>query len=234
MKLKIGALLLTAVAVTVGCGGGGGGGGGNTGIPAGTTFATLSPVKFYTYDLTGNATVGGTAKTLLAGQRVLTVQTTNQAGASVLLSTDDSLDFTDSTSTGFTLRDYVTQGGDASVVLHGVDFGTGIQAITTPDTLIPGTFGVGGNVTKTFTYGGGSVTYSFTIGQLETVNVPDGIYQAYRVTSSTNYGSGYSRSGTYWYSPSLGAYVKAQETVVRPDRTESVTAVLEAVSTPGG
>lgn len=238
MKLIYGTLCAVALSVVVGCGGGGGGSssgnGGGSGTPAGTVFKTLTPVTIYNYGITGTATIASVPKTIATGQRVMEVDATSTAGASVLISSTDSLSFTSSDTAGFFVRDYVTQNTTSKdISLAAVDFGTGIKPLTVPGKIIAGTFNTSVLTSGPFTYsGGGSIAYSLSVGTLETVTVTAGTYQAYRCTCTVDYGSGYSRTGTYWYSPSVGSYVKATESVTEPGKTEDITLSLESIATP--
>jgi len=238
MKLIHGTLGAVVLGVIIGCGGGGGSNGssdgGSTGTtPAGTVFKTLTPVIIYTYGLSGTATVASVPKTIATGQRVLEVDTSTQSGATVLLSATDSISLTDTTTSGFFLRNYVSQdAGSHDISLNALDFGTGIKPLSLAQVLLPGTFTGTTSVSKSYTYTGGPGVYSLTPEATENVTVPAGTYQTYRMHGSFDFGSGYTRVGTYWYSPSVGTYVKATEVVTEPGKTETITAVLESISTP--
>lgn len=219
-----------------GCGGGGGsdhssGGGTTTGVPVQSTTRTLVDGLAFNYKVTGTITQGGATKDIRLGTRQVTYATDSTNGATFSQSTVEGL-FTDTD--GFSLSRAqtidVNQVAARDFVLTGV---SGTATTTTP-TIVPGIWSVGRTLNVTAAIqNGGRFTQTFEIQGLDTpTGVPLGNYQAYKVRATYDDGSGDTVSGTYWYVPQLGGYVRSEETITTPTASAQVVAVATSVDAP--
>jgi hypothetical protein len=226
---------LVASILLTGCGGGGGGshGGGGT-TPVSTQIRALAPNTF-AYNLSGTLTTpaNGTQTLTASSQRSIVVTSEATSGQFKLDGTDAVVVNEGSPSTALNFDVEVSQQPNRAVLARSVDLGDGIKNLNSPTLVfLPGTFTT--NTTsapQTFSFTDGTTaTYTFQVGGIESVQVPFGTFDAYVVTSSITLAPDNKRTGTYYYVPTLGTYVKAVETITRPDGVASVTAELRAVS----
>lgn len=222
--------ILAVSLVAVGCGGGGGGGNSGGGTPppvVGTQLKTLTPV-FFRYDQSGTltTTAGGTQPLTATSRRTVDVRAEATAGQFVYDSTDALIVDENQPSTALNFDVQVTQQPDHSLVIRSVDLGDGIRQVTSANRIfLPATFRE--NTTSTpqsLTLSDGTTaTYTFNIAGRESVVVPTlGTFNTYVVNSSITLANNNKRVGTYNYAPELGIYVKATETVTRPNGTVAV------------
>ncbi len=215
MKLLSKGILFVVALGLVGCGGGSGGGGGSTAVPAGTEFLSFANTTFL-YDLTGTQTTDADGtRTVSNGTRRIFLESTTTAGVD-RLETVDAFDLPGGDTGAFDLRLFVTQAGNHDVSIQTISHGSDSLLTSSSNLFIPGIFAEGLTVNRTYTYFGGSAAFSFSVGALTEVSVPyypSGKAQAYPVTVSLHFSNGYKRDGVYYYSPTLGTYLSADETI---------------------
>lgn len=234
MKLLSKGILFVVALGLAGCGGGGGGGG-STAIPTGAQYLSFANTVFL-YDLTGTqtTTADGT-RTVSNGTRRIFLASTTTPGTD-RLETIDAFDLPGGATGAFDLRLFVTQAGNQDVSIQTLSHGSDSTLTSSSNLFLPGLFGEGLSFNRTYTYTGGSAAYSFAVGPLTTVEVPyypTGKAQAYRVTASLHFSNGYKRDGVYYYSPTLGTYLSADETITEVDGQVGTFNVKLRSITPG-
>jgi hypothetical protein len=234
MKLLSKGILFAVALGLVGCGGGSGGGG-STAVPTGTQFLTFADATFL-YDLTGTQTTDADGtRNVSNGTRRVYVASTSTDGLK-RLETVDAFDLPGGDTGAFDLRVFVTQAGNHDVSVQTLSHGADSLLTSSSNLFIPGIFAEGLSFSRTYTYFGGSATYSFTVGELTEVSVPyypSGKAQVYPVTASLHFSNGYKREGTYYYSPTLGTYLSADETITETSGQIGTFSVKLRSITPG-
>ena len=226
---------LIASILLAGCGGGGGGSNNGGGTPPVSTQIRVLAPNTFAYNLSGTLTTpgNGTQTLTASSQRSIVVTSEATAGQFKLDGTDAVVVNEGSPSTAFNFDVEVTQQNDRSVLARSFDLGDGIKTLNTPTLVfLPGTFTTDTSAqTRTVSLSDGSTaTYSFQVGGIQSVQVPFGTFDAYVVTSSITLAPDNKRTGTYYYVPALGTYVKSVETITRPDGVASITSELRSVS----
>lgn len=224
-------LALSALLVLAGCGGSDSDS--DSGSSSSTTLRALG-TRSYVYSLQGSLTTTADGQQALtaSSQRVLRI-TQGTATGQFDVNTQDSL-VVDQTNAGTALNllTTVTQGGDRNVSLNVINqTGGGVtpgpnRGLTNSVLFIPGTFTANAAPrTETLQFTDGSATYTFNIGGRERITVSGGdyagTYNTYVVTSSITFGTNDSRSGTFYYAPEIGTYVRSVETITRPNGTST-------------
>jgi hypothetical protein len=228
-KILSASLALSALLVLAGCGGGSDSGSGTSSSTALRAYG----VRNYVYSLQGSLTTTADGQQALtaSSQRVLRI-TLGSATGQFNVNAQDSL-VVDQTNAGtaFNLLTTVTQGGDRNVSLNVINqTGGGVtpgpdKGLTNSVLFLPGTFTANAAPrTETLQFADGtSATYTFNIGGRERITVAGGdyagSYNTYVVTSSITFGTNDSRTGTFYYAPEIGTYVRSTETITRPNGT---------------
>lgn len=205
--LKVFIWLLTVVSLQgglLGCGSSSG-----TVAPAASKMRTLQAGDSWTYDVSGQTQSGSYSGTTLSS-----ITQDTLIGVPVLAGTSTvnavwNGSNTSSTSVSYMLQDAIT--GD--VHPYGIkNSNTNNQVVTVTDQPLPivwpGIWEAGKTISATMHYSNStSETVSYTINGQESVTTPAGVITAWKLTLSNSSNAGTS-TGTFWFSPELGNYVK--------------------------
>lgn len=185
-----------------GCGGGGGSSSSTSGSDSGATeistrLRTIQPGDAWIYNVIVSGDYSGVAENTtvasnatIAGRECLSLVTTTavQGGQN-----------------STTSRYYIQSPSTADLLL----LDESEPANNEPVLTVPGTWALGISFDKTIPNNNGGNHVSFVITDQEQVSVPAGRFQAWKtvMTQSTSF---YNTSGTYWYAPEVGQFVKAE------------------------
>jgi hypothetical protein len=228
-KIPSASLALSALLVVAGCGGGSDS---DSGTPSSTTLRAYG-VRNYSYRLAGTLTTtsGGSQPLTVDSERRLRVTAGTATGQFNVNAQDRLLVADVNGGAAFNLLTTVTQGGDRNVFLNVINqTGGGVtpgadKGLTNSVLFIPGTFTANtAPRTEILQFADGTnATYTFNIGGRERITVSGGdyagSYNTYVVSSSITFGTNDSRTGTFYYAPEIGTYVRSTETITRPNGT---------------
>jgi hypothetical protein len=226
--MKYIALLLLCV-VVAGCGGGGG----SSVAPIDSTVRAYQPGDQWEYDVTGTVsdgvdTVGisGTYTETVTSQTVVTPQSVTAQ----IVTTDWNLSGNGNTIMAAD-KAYLTQDTDGTIWKHGGEDGGTVWWVSVPTAgryeclRSPLSQGESWGATVERTTGE-TLDELYTVVGTETVSVPAGSFDTYKISVSGKIG-GYPATGTEWYAPQAGTMIKA--VYVATDTDQGLTLRLTAV-----
>jgi hypothetical protein len=203
-RMFVWSLVIISLQGLLGCGSSSG-----TAAPTAGKMRTLQAGDSWTYDVSGLIQSGS-----YSGTSVLNITQETLTGVPVLAGTStvnavSNGSNTSSTSVNYMLQDAIS--GDVHPYAM-TDSDAGNQVVTVTDRPLPiiwpGTWEVGKTITSTIHYSDNtSEAISYTINGQESVATPAGVITAWKLTISITSNASTS-TGTYWFSPEIGNYVK--------------------------
>lgn len=185
----------------------------DTVAPAVSKMRTLQAGDSWTYDVSGQTSSGS-----YSGTSTLIITQDTLAGTPVLAGTSTVNAVWNGSSTNSTSVSYMQQDSlTGDVHAYGIkNSNTNNQVVTVTDQPLPlvwpGTWETGKSISATMHYSNStSETVSYTINGQESVTTPAGVITAWKLTLSNSSNAGTS-TGTFWFSPELGNYVKINQT----------------------
>ncbi|MBP6963921.1 MAG: hypothetical protein KBC96_05885 [Armatimonadetes bacterium] len=224
-------LCISTLACLAGCGGGGG----SATLPLENVTRQMLPGDQYTYDITGTATDGlETIDITGTWQDTWSAQTTVAPDLTVchIHLNNITLAAEGLAPIVFTGRSYEYQDAAGCVWDYGGDDDDGVFWVDVPlagrDLRIPSPMYNGTSWGGYCHYTNGkSSNNAYVVVGTETISVPAGRFETFRITSSGSF-SGYPAIGMYWYAPHLSTAVKQELQVSFTDEgfTMNLTMVL--------